>query len=297
MSDSRPLALLLLALSVLAVAALGPGQGATAPSPGSAPGSAAAPLPRVLVFSKTAAFRHASIPDGIRAIREIGAGRFEVDATEDPGAFTPENLSRHRAVVWLSTTGDVLNDEQQRAFEAFIRGGGGYAGIHAASDTEYEWPWYGRLVGAYFDTHSTVQPASQRVELRDHPSTRMLPASWKRTDEWYSFKSNPRGTGGIRVLMSLDESTYQPAAAAMGADHPIAWYHEFDGGRAWYTAGGHTSESFSEPLFREHLLGGILWAAGLEASSTAPASPPAPGATAPAPASPPRAPAPPATPR
>jgi len=257
--------------------------GAEAPSTASknadppTPPASAAPLPRVLVFTKTAGFRHESIPDGIRCVREIGAGRFDVDATEDAAAFTPDNLARYRAVVWLSTSGEVLNDDEQRAFEAYIRAGGGYAGIHAASDTEYEWPWYGRLVGAYFKTHPPVQSAVNVVEIRDHASTRMLPARWERTDEWYSFRSNPRGTDGLHVLMSLDESTYAPAPASMGADHPIAWYHDFDGGRAWYTGGGHTSESFAEPLFRAHLLGGILWAAGVsdavDAGRAAPKTP------------------------
>ncbi|MBM4111758.1 MAG: ThuA domain-containing protein [Phycisphaerae bacterium] len=285
MIGSRPLMITAFVLMMIAAVGLRLGQGpaaassqGAAPAPKSAPpqpkgDSAPAPLPRVLVFTKTAAFRHDSIPDGIRAVREIGAGAFEIDATEDAAAFTDDNLTRYRAVVWLSTSGEVLNDEQQAAFERYIRAGGGYAGIHAASDTEYEWPWYGKLVGAYFQTHPPVQSATQTVEVRDHASTRMLPERWMRTDEWYSFRSNPRGTEGIRVLMSLDESTYEPAPATMGADHPIAWYHEFDGGRSWYTGGGHTKESFSEPLFREHLLGGILWAAGLD-SSAAPSSKP-----------------------
>lgn len=260
-----------------------------------------APLPdaprRVLIFSKTAGFRHESIPDGIRCIREIAKGHFEVDATEDPGTFTRENLARYGAVVWLSTTGDVLNESQQQAFEEFIRSGRGYAGIHAASDTEYEWPWYGRLVGAYFNTHPPVQEASNDVEIRDHASTRVLPARWPRTDEWYGFRSNPRSLDGMRVLVTLDETTYQPGASAMGKDHPIAWCHEFEGGRAWYTGGGHTSESFTEPLFRAHLLGGILWsmradeparaADALEPTEAPPAAnAPSQGAPSPSPSSP-----------
>lgn len=290
-----------LLLSAIVAAACGAAAPPAESKPAERAGSAT-PLPRVLVFSKTAGFRHDSIPDGIRCVREIGAGRFEVDATEDAAAFTPENLARYRAVVWLSTSGEVLNDDEQRAFEQFIKGGGGYAGIHAASDTEYEWPWYGRLVGAYFKTHPAVQPAVNVVEIRDHASTRMLPARWERTDEWYSFRSNPRGAEGLRVLMSLDESTYAPAAASMGADHPIAWCHDFDGGRAWYTGGGHTSESFSEPLFREHLLGGILWAAGLSdegehrATESAPAHRAAPVSSPTAPRAP-ETPAPSVTPR
>jgi len=226
--------------------------------------------PRVLVFSKTAGFRHDSIPDGIRAIRETAEPLFAVDATEDASAFTPENLSRYRAVVWLSTSGDVLDDAQQRAFEQFIRSGRGFVGIHAASDTEYEWPWFGRLVGAYFRTHPPVQQATITVEDRAHASTRMLPPRWQRHDEWYGFRSNPRSLEGMQVLMSLDESTYQPGESAMAGDHPIAWCHAFDGGRSWYTGGGHTTESFEEPLFRAHMRGGILWAMGLDEPSPSP---------------------------
>ena len=243
---------------------------AAAVPPAAAPDGAQAALPRVLLFSRTAGFRHASIPDGIRAVRELGAGRWEVDATEDPAAFTAPNLGRYRAVVFLSTTGNVLDDAQQRALEGYVRAGGGWAGVHAATDTEYDWPWYGRLAGAWFAGHPPVQPATVKVEDRGHRSTRMLPAEWRRTDEWYAFRSSPRGS--VRVLASLDEASYEPGKAAMG-DHPIAWCHEFDGGRSWYTAGGHTPESFAEPLFREHLREGIEWAMGLPERPAAPAAP------------------------
>lgn len=219
---------------------------------------AAAKRDRLLVFSKTAGFRHQSIPDGIKALREILGGRYEIDASEDSAVFTADNLKRYRAVVFLSTTGDILNDEQQKAFEGYIRAGGGYAGVHAAADTEHTWPWYGDLVGAYFKTHPEIQPATIKVEDRTHRSTRMLPAEWRRTDEWYVYNRNPRGR--VRVLASLDDSTIK--GATMDGDHPIAWFHEFQGGRSWYTGGGHTSESFTEDLFRKHLEGGILWAAG-----------------------------------
>ena len=141
-----------------------------------------------------------------------------MDATEDPSAFTPGNLARYRTVVFLSTTGDVLGDDQERAFEGFIRAGGGFAGIHAATDTEYGWPWFGALVGARFATHPPVQPAVVRVEDRSHPSTVMLPPEWRRTDEWYAFRSNPRGA--VRVLATLDERTYEPGAAAQGESMP-----------------------------------------------------------------------------
>ncbi len=186
--------------------------------------------------------------------------RFAVDATEDPAVFTPENLGRYRVVLFLSTTGDILDAGQQAALEGFIKRGGGFVGVHAATDTEYDWPWYGKLVGAQFSSHPHIQDAVIRVEDRTHPSTRMLPAFWVRHDEWYDFRSNPRGS--VRVLARLDETTYQNGK--MGADHPIIWYHEYDGGYSWYTAGGHTKESFSEPLFQAHLLGGIEWAAGVD---------------------------------
>ena len=223
------------------------------------------PAFKVLVFSKTAGYRHASIPDGLAAIRELGAAhQFAVDATEDGSAFTDNNLQQYRAVIFLSTTGDVLNIQQQAAFERFIGAGGGYVGIHSASDTEYDWPWYGVLVGAYFVEHPAMLAATVTVEDRTHPSTAMLPSSWQRRDEWYNFQRNPRAE--VRVLATLDEGSY--SGGTMPDDHPIAWCHEYSGGRAWYTAGGHTSESYAEPLFRAHLLGGILWAAGIDAMPT-----------------------------
>ncbi|WP_078855741.1 ThuA domain-containing protein [Streptomyces sp. NRRL F-5065] len=214
---------------------------------------------RVLVFSKTAGFRHDSIPEGIAAIRELGAtGGFAVDATEDAGAFTPGNLKKYDAVVFLSTTGDVLGPAQQRAFERYIRDGGSYVGVHAAADTEYDWEFYGGLAGAYFRSHPAVQSATVAVEDRAHPATSGLERAWNRTDEWYDYRTNPRERA--RVLASLDESTY--TGGTMGEDHPIAWCQEYRGGRSFYTGGGHTKESFAEPAFRSHLLGGIRWAIG-----------------------------------
>lgn len=216
----------------------------------------------ILVFSATAGFRHTSIPAGIAAIEALGAANnVRVDATEDATAFTTDNLDQYAAVVFLSTTGDVLDADQQAAFEAYIQTGGGYAGIHAASDTEYDWTWYGDLVGAYFAGHPPGTPEATIVtEDHAHPSTSHLPTRWTRNDEWYSFQDNPRGD--VHVLQSLDESTYDPGGDAMGLDHPISWCHDYDGGRSWYTGLGHTSESFSEPEFLDQIWGGIQTAAG-----------------------------------
>ena len=215
-------------------------------------------LARVLVFTKTAGWRHASIPDGIAAIRELGgAGGFVVDTTESADVFTDAGLAPYAAVVFLNTTEDVLDADSEAAFERYVRGGGGYVGVHAASDTEYEWPFYGDLVGAYFESHPAVQTAAVDVVDREHASTRHLPARWERADEWYTFRAAPQG---VHVLATLDETTYE--GGTMGR-HPIAWCHERLGGRAWYTGMGHTAESYADPAFRAHLAGGIRYAAGL----------------------------------
>lgn len=213
-----------------------------------------------LVFSKTAGFRHGdSIEAGIAAIQALGAEHdFEVTATEDAAVFNDQDLARYAVVIWLSTTGDVLNDGQQAAFERYIRAGGGYAGIHAASDTEYDWPWYGGLVGAYFASHPAPQLATVKVEDPAHPSTAGLPVEWEIHDEWYDFRTNPRGN--VHVLASLDETTY--SGGQMGPEHPISWCHDYDGGRSWYTGMGHGAATFSDPQFLQHLLGGIQSAAG-----------------------------------
>jgi len=214
----------------------------------------------VLVFSRTTGFRHASIPDGIAAVRQLGdAHGFSVTATEDPSAFSPAGLAGFDAVVFLNTTGDVLDAGQQAAFEDYIRSGGGFVGVHSAADTEYDWAWYGGLVGAYFESHPPGTPgAVVHVVDRAHPATRDLPATWPRTDEWYNFRRSPRGD--VHVLATLDETTYN--GGTMPGDHPIAWCHVYEGGRSFYTAGGHTGASFAEADFVGHLWGGLGWAAG-----------------------------------
>ena len=214
-----------------------------------------------MVFSRTTAYRHDSIPDGVQALTRLATERgFRLAATEDASTFSDSGLAGYDAVIFLSTSGDVLDDAQQAAFERFFRAGKGFIGIHSASDTEYDWAWYGGLVGAYFWAHPAVQEASVVVEDPQHPITASLPNPWRRTDEWYAFKTNPRPN--VHVLLSLDESSYDPGAAHMNGDHPIAWCHEYDGGRAFYTALGHTSESFSDPLFVGQLASAVGWVLG-----------------------------------
>ena len=194
----------------------------------------------VLVFSKTMGFRHDSIPEGIAAIRALGSEHgFTVDDTEDAGRFTDATLARYKVIVFINTTGDILDRDQKAAFERYMRSGGGFVGIHSASDTEYQWPWYGRLVGTWFASHPQIQRVTVSIEDPDHPSTKGLPPKWERIDEWYNFRSNPRSA--VHVLASLDESTY--SGGAMGTDHPIAWCQNIDGGRSWYTARWGTPKS------------------------------------------------------
>lgn len=214
---------------------------------------------RVLLFSKTDGFRHSSIPDGITAIQELGDNEttFSLTATEDAGAFTEANLANYGAVLFLNTTGNVLNTSQQEALKDFIRRGGGFMGVHAATDTEQNWPWYGRMIGAYFKNHPPVQEAELQVLIKNHPATEYLPGVWTRTDEWYNFRDIQ---DHIIPLINIDESTYQ--GGENGENHPVAWYHTFEGGRVFYTAGGHTAASYNDPTFVRHLLGGIQYVLG-----------------------------------
>ncbi|TAF75240.1 MAG: ThuA domain-containing protein [Bacteroidetes bacterium] len=214
----------------------------------------------VLVFSKTAAFRHESIKYGKEAFLKLGKTyNINVDTTEDASKFTDLNLKKYKAVVFLSTTGDILNNDQQAAFERFIKKGNGFVGVHAASDCEYEWQWFVSLVGGNFNGHPAIQTADLHLTNTDHASTKMLPLIWQRTDEWYNFKNlNPK----TNLLIKIDEKTYLGGTHGVEKTHPMCWYHAFDGGRAWYTALGHTNESYSEDLFLKHLAGGVKYAIG-----------------------------------
>ncbi|WP_459805221.1 ThuA domain-containing protein [Herbidospora sp. RD11066] len=228
-----------------------------------APANAAAdPEFKVLVFSKTTGFRHDAIPDGIAAIQKLGTeNNFAVDVTEDSALFTDANLAQYKAVIFNSTTGDpVSTADQKAAFERYIKAGGGYVGIHAASDGGYSWDFYGKLVGAYFKSHPATQQATVVTEDLAHPSTKHLSTSWTRVDEWYDFQTNPRNT--VHVLQSMNQKSY--TGSTQGIDHPISWCQDYEGGRSWYTALGHTKESYTEANFTKMLLGGIRTAAGVE---------------------------------
>ena len=220
----------------------------------------AAPAIRLLVFSKTLGYRHDSITNGIAAIRDLGAKHnFAVDATEDSGAFTTTNLAQYQAVVLMSVTGDVWDSEQQESLKQYVQAGGGVVAIHgsifgplACSD---KWAWYGELFCCAFTNHSTIQPATVNIEDAANPSTTGLPPRWPHTDEWYNFTGTPRGCA--HILATVDESTYH--GGTLGQDHPIAWCRPVGQGRMWYTAMGHSESCYREPLFVQHLYGGIQY--------------------------------------
>lgn len=213
--------------------------------------------PYILIFSLTKGFHHASIADGIIAIKKLGLeNNFLTDTTTDVKLFTIENLKRYKAVVFLSPTGtNIFNDEQKNAFKQYINNGGGFVGIHAATDCNYEWEWYGKLVGGFFESHPKIQEAKLNVISPKNKIVKGLPNPWMHKDEWYNFKSF---NTSVNVLIKIDETSYQ--GGKMNNNHPISWFHEYDGGKAFYTALGHTAACYTDPLFLSHLLAGLKWA-------------------------------------
>jgi type 1 glutamine amidotransferase len=230
---------------------------------------------RVMVYCKVGVgkngvrgFQHASIPVAMTAILKMaGQNHFEADISGDPADFNDANLKKYAAIIFVSTTSDCIpGDDQRAAFKRYIEAGGGYVGIHAATDAEYDWQWYGDLSGAYFKGHPRGTPQAT-LDVVDSTSiaTKHLPRRWTRIDEWYHFKFVAKD---LHVLIKLDENSliYPPGdeKLKMGPDHPMAWWHDFDGGRAFYTELGHTDETYSDPLFLQHLLGGIQYAMGVK---------------------------------
>ncbi|TXS47925.1 ThuA domain-containing protein [Streptomyces sp. OR43] len=217
-------------------------------------------LSDVLVFTRTTAYRHDSIPAGQTALRELGEEHgFAVETSEDPSVFTDASLAGRGAVVFLSTSGDVLTPDGRTALRRWTSDGGGFMGIHAAACTEYGWPYYGELIGARFAGHPEFQSGTVLVEDRSHPAMRHLPPRWDWNDEWYDFRCSPRRPG-VQILATIDEAGYE--GGAMGADHPLVWCKESGAGRSFYTSLGHADDAYTDPAFRGHLLGGLRWAAG-----------------------------------
>ena len=214
--------------------------------------------PNILIFSKTKAFRHECIGPGSAALQSyLKEKGISSTFSEDSSLFTAASLKDFDVVMFFQTTGNVLDSVQQIAFQNYIRSGKGFVGVHSAADTEYDWPWYGKLVGAYYASHPDIQAAALQKVDTSHISCKHLPDRWTRTDEWYNFKEAPKD---VTVLLKLDEATYQ--GGTMGDNHPMSWCHAYDGGRAFYTALGHTVESYNDTLFLEHIRQGVVWASG-----------------------------------
>lgn len=211
---------------------------------------------KVLVFSLTTSFRHKSIKEGILAIRTLGVkNNFEVDTSENVTSFTNENLKQYKTLIFLNPTGsNVFSEEQKQAFKEYIHNGGGLVGIHAATDFCFEWEWYGKMIGAFFTNHPKVQQAKLIAVAPKNKLMKGIPQTWLHTDEWYNFRSlNP----DVKVLVKVDEMSYQ--GGTMNNEHPVVWYHEFEGGRVFYTAMGHTPEAYTNKLFLTQLQTAIKW--------------------------------------
>lgn len=219
---------------------------------------------KALLFTKTAGFHHTSIHEGVDGVRALASRHnFSVDWQEDPSVFSEQRLKNFDVVIFLNTTGDILNAEQQASFEKYIQSGKGWVGIHSAADTEYDWPWYGKLVGMYFKTHPAQQTAFLDVKDNNFPGLERFPKRMLWTDEWYEYRK-PYNADDLKILITLDEKSYTPKTSqgtGMGAEHPMAWYHNYDGGRAFYTGLGHIGLVYSDQSFLDLLYGGIYWAA------------------------------------
>ncbi|MHA4773504.1 ThuA domain-containing protein [Streptomyces sp. MSC1_001] len=236
--------------------------------PGALAQAAEEPDYKVLLFTKTAAgaYRHGSMEAAVQAFHQMGADNgIRMDRSEDANVFNTATLNTYDAVVMLQSSGMVWDTDAQRAAaQAYVRSGHGIVAVHNATDMniESQFPWWDEVVmaGAHMTAHSSIVQGTAKVADKVHPSTAGLPDRWVRTEEWYNFDKNARG--GVHVLVTADETTYNAGSAKMGADHPISWCRNAEGGKVWATAMGHETASYSEPLFLKHLLGGLKWAAG-----------------------------------
>lgn len=224
---------------------------------------------KALLVTTTKGWHHESLHSGVLAIQQLGVKNFfDVVLFEDPESFTDKNLEQYKVVIFLNTTGDIFDSAQQKVLERFIQSGKGFVGIHSASDTEYGWDWYTKLIGRMFEIHPVIQTAHVNVVDPNFSGLQGFTGNKIWTDEWYEF--GPEKVSDLKYLLTVDESSYNPKAnwaskhkkgTGMGNFHPLAWYHNYDGGRSFYTALGHLPSAYSDPVFQNHLLAGIYWAA------------------------------------
>jgi type 1 glutamine amidotransferase len=219
--------------------------------------------PSVLVFSKTKGYKHKSIPSGIDFFKNLQKEtNWKIDFSIDGNDFTSENLKNYKVIVFLNTTGNILEDNQKKAFQKYINRGNGFVGIHAASDTEKEWTWFTNMIGATFKIHPKVQNGTLYIDTSsEHPAINHLKEKEVFKDEWYSFLKPV--AKHVNVLATLDDTSYETKQISTKS-HPITWYHHFDGGRVFYTGLGHTNESYEDVRFKKMIKGAILWAADIK---------------------------------
>jgi type 1 glutamine amidotransferase len=231
----------------------------------------------VLIFSKTNGYREeAGIQASNDALVAIAKKRgWPAFVTENAAIMNAGDLRRFKVAIWNNTSGDVLTEPQREAFKTWMENGGAFVGTHGAGgDPSYAWSWYPEtLIGAQFTSHSSQQLGTIHIEDTKSPITKGLPAVWNRSvrDEWYAFKDNPRGKPGFHILATADETTYTPGRSTMGTDHPMVWTHCVGKGPVFYSAVGHTPESYSEPNHLLLLENAIAWAMGLSGSTGCPA--------------------------
>jgi hypothetical protein len=224
---------------------------------------------KALLVTTTRGWHHESLHAGVLAIQQLGVKNyFDVVLFENPEGFTDKYVEQFKVIIFLNTTGDIFDTAQQKVMERFIQSGKGFVGIHSASDTEYDWEWYTKLVGRMFQIHPVIQTAKINIVDSLFPGVEGFTGNRLWTDEWYEF--GPETTSGIKNILTIDESTYNPKVewahrnkkgVGMGKLHPVAWYHNYDGGRSFYTALGHLPVVYSDPVFLHHLYAGIYWAA------------------------------------
>jgi uncharacterized protein len=224
---------------------------------------------KALLVTTTRGWHHESLHAGVLAIQQLGVKNyFDVVLFENPEGFTDKYVEQFKVIIFLNTTGDIFDSAQQKVMERFIQSGKGFVGIHSASDTEYDWEWYTKLVGRMFQIHPVIQTAKINIVDSLFPGVEGFTGNRLWTDEWYEF--GPEKTSGIKNILTIDESTYNPKVewahrnkkgVGMGKLHPAAWYHNYDGGRSFYTALGHLPVVYSDPIFLHHLYAGIYWAA------------------------------------
>jgi type 1 glutamine amidotransferase len=222
---------------------------------------------KALLVTTTLGWHHESVHAGVLAIQQLGVrNAFDVTLMEDPGSITDKNLEQFKVIIFLNTTGNIFDSTQQKVMERYIQSGKGFVGIHSASDTEYDWPWYNQLVGRMFHIHPVIQTAKVNILDADFPGLQGFSNNKWWTDEWYEF--GPEKTSDLHYILSIDETSYNPKVdwgnkkgLGMGKLHPVAWYHNYDGGRSFYTALGHLPSIYSDAAFLNHLYAGIFWAA------------------------------------